>query len=195
MRLPVRWAIDRTSPALALVTSSLNGTKTSTQRNPASAASVHQKMLSIFKKGGYEVIIPKTTASTCCGMMFDTRGFNRVATDKRGELEAVLVQASENGKYPIVMDTSPCAQTVKANLTNNCLNFALYEPVEFISTFLTNKLEWTKVRDQVAVHVPCSSKQMGISPHFAKVRTSAGRGMPRVCWHSGGLRGGSANRT
>ena len=47
--------------------------------------------------------------------------------------------------------------------------FNLYEPVEFISRHLMDKLEWTKVRDNVAVHVPCSSKKMGIEAAFNAV--------------------------
>ena len=47
--------------------------------------------------------------------------------------------------------------------------FALYEPIEFISTFLQDKLEWRKVKDTVAIHVPCSSKKMGVENAFAKV--------------------------
>ncbi len=32
-----------------------------------------------------------------------------------------------------------------------------------------DKLEWKKVRDTVAVHVPCSSKKMGIEEAFSKL--------------------------
>lgn len=44
--------------------------------------------------------------------------------------------------------------------------FALYEPVEFVHHFLANKLEFSKVRDSIAIHVPCSSKKMGIADSF-----------------------------
>lgn len=132
-------------------------------------ASVPQKLMSIFEKAGYEVIIPEGIGSTCCGMMFNTRGFHRVAGDKGHELEEALLVASENGKYPVVMDTSPCLSQLKGNLQSDALKFGLYEPVEFISRFLVDKLEWRRVKDSVAVHVPCSSKQMGLAPHFAKV--------------------------
>ncbi len=32
-----------------------------------------------------------------------------------------------------------------------------------------DKLEWSKVRDNVAIHVPCSSKKMGIEAAFNAV--------------------------
>lgn len=52
--------------------------------------------------------------------------------------------------------------------------FSLYEPVEFIRHFLLDKLEFSRVRDSVAVHIPCSSKKMGIEETFMKV------GLPRL---------------
>jgi hypothetical protein len=47
--------------------------------------------------------------------------------------------------------------------------FSLYEPVEFIRLFLADKLEWRKVKDSIAIHVPCSSKKMGISTSFEEL--------------------------
>ena len=47
--------------------------------------------------------------------------------------------------------------------------FSLYEPIEFIKTHLKDKLEWSQVRDNVAIHVPCSSKKMGVTEAFAEV--------------------------
>lgn len=47
--------------------------------------------------------------------------------------------------------------------------FSLYEPIEFIRTHLKDKLEWSQVRDSVAIHVPCSSKKMGITNAFSEI--------------------------
>lgn len=138
-------------------------------RSDYDQTSVHEKLLSLFNKGGYEVIYPEGLSSTCCGMMFNSRGFKDAAVKKGSELEAALMKASEGGKYPIVMDTSPCLSQVKASLSDPALRFSLYEPVEFIRHFLMDKLEFNKVRDSVAVHVPCSSKKMGIEESFMKV--------------------------
>ncbi|KXZ46746.1 hypothetical protein GPECTOR_41g711 [Gonium pectorale] len=132
-------------------------------------ASVHEKIMSLFAKAGYQVIIPEGVSSQCCGMMFNSRGFKDAAAAKGADLEAALLKASENGKIPIVMDTSPCLAQVKSQISEPSLRFALYEPVEFIRHFLVDKLEWKKVRDTVAIHVPCSSKKMGIEESFSKL--------------------------
>ncbi len=76
--------------------------------------SVHEKLLSLFEKGGYEVIYPKGLSSQCCGMMFNSRGLKEAAVAKGADLEAALMEASEGGKIPIVCDTSPCLSQVGA---------------------------------------------------------------------------------
>ncbi|MEW5310312.1 MAG: hypothetical protein WDW38_002124 [Sanguina aurantia] len=132
-------------------------------------ASVHETLMSLFAKAGYEVIIPQNTGALCCGMLFNSRGFADAAAAKGSEMEDALMVASENGKIPIVCDTSPCLSQIKSQISEPALRFALYEPVEFIRHFLADKLEFKKVRDSVAVHVPCSSKKMGIEDSFMKL--------------------------
>ena len=85
------------------------------------------------------------------------------------DLEEALMVASEGGKLPIVVDTSPCLAQIKEQLSNPALRFALYEPTEFISNHLVDKLEWKQVKDHVAIHVPCSSKKLGVENTFAKI--------------------------
>jgi D-lactate dehydrogenase len=132
-------------------------------------APVHEKLLSLFGKAGYEVVYPEGVSSQCCGMMFNSRGFKGAAAKKGAELEQALLKASEGGKLPIVCDTSPCLSQIKASISDPALRFSLYEPVEFVRHFLLDKLEFSPVRDTVAVHVPCSSKKMGIEDSFVKL--------------------------
>lgn len=130
---------------------------------------VHAKLLSLFGKAGYEVVYPEGIESSCCGMLFNSRGFKDAAAFKGSALEASLLKASEGGKIPIVMDTSPCLAQVKSSLAAPELRFALYEPVEFIRRFLVDKLEFSKKKDSIAIHVPCSSKKMGIEDAFMQL--------------------------
>lgn len=102
-------------------------------------------------------------------MMFNSRGFKDAAALKASELETSLLEASQGGKLPIVVDTSPCMATLKSSLATSALRFSLFEPIEFIRSHMKDKLEWRRVRDSVAIHVPCSSKKLGISEAFAEV--------------------------
>ena len=130
---------------------------------------VADAMMSILKKADYEVVYPAGLSNSCCGMIFNSRGFKSTASAKGSELEEALMVASEGGKLPIVVDTSPCLAQIKEQLSSPALRFALYEPAEFISNHLVDKLEWNKVRDHVAIHVPCSSKKLGVENTFAKI--------------------------
>ena len=39
---------------------------------------VHAKLLSILDKADYDVIIPEGVGNSCCGMIFDSRGYRDV---------------------------------------------------------------------------------------------------------------------
>lgn len=135
-------------------------------RSDTEQQAVHEKLVSLMTKAGYEIVYPEGISNSCCGMLFNSRGFKDAAAAKGAELEAALMAASDGGKLPIVVDTSPCLLQIKSQLSEPQLRFALYEPVEFVRHFLVDKLEFKKVRDSVAVHVPCSSKKMGIANAF-----------------------------
>lgn len=88
-------------------------------------------------------------------MMFNSRGLKDAAVQKGAALEAALLEASQGGKIPIVVDTSPCLSQVKAGISEPALRFALYEPVEFIRHFLVDKLEFSKVRVVASAFSAC----------------------------------------
>ena len=89
---------------------------------------------------------PQGLSNTCCGSMFNSRGYKDAARSKVAELEAALMEASEGGMIPIVFDTSPCLIEARGGMANAALSSAMYEPVQFIRQFLQDKLEFKKVR-------------------------------------------------
>jgi len=117
------------------------------------------KMLSLLDKAGYEVIFPKNMDNLCCGTIWESKGMPDIANQKTAELEEALYEASEQGKYPVLCDQSPCLYRMKHTIQK----MKLYEPVEFITTFLEDKLEFTLTDKPVAVHVTCSMRKMGLA--------------------------------
>ena len=117
------------------------------------------KMLSLLKKAGYEVIFPKNMDKLCCGTIWESKGMLDIADRKTAELEAALWEASEQGKYPVLCDQSPCLHRMR-----ECIKkMKLYEPAEFIYTFLKDKLVFKPTDKPVAVHVTCSTRKMGLA--------------------------------
>ena len=82
-----------------------------------------------------------------------------IADQKTAELDEALWQASEQGKYPIVCDQSPCLHRMRKCITR----MKLYEPVEFIWEHLRDRLEFTPTDRRIALHFTCSTREMGVS--------------------------------
>lgn len=117
------------------------------------------KMLALLKKAGYEVIFPKNMDKLCCGTIWESKGMLDIADRKTAELEAALWEASEQGRYPVLCDQSPCLHRMR-----ECIKkMKLYEPAEFIYTFLRDKLVFKQTNRPVAVHVTCSMRKMGLA--------------------------------
>lgn len=117
------------------------------------------KMVELLNKGGFEVIYPENLNNLCCGMAFLSKGYTDAGVKKSDELEAALLRASENGKYPVLCDMSPCLFTMKENMKSG---LKLYEPVEFILDYLLPNLEITPVEETITVFPVCSMKKMGL---------------------------------
>ncbi|MEI6050668.1 MAG: FAD-binding and (Fe-S)-binding domain-containing protein [Bacteroidota bacterium] len=118
-----------------------------------------EKMIQLLHKGGYEVIYPENLNNLCCGMAFSSKGHGVAGEKKSIELEAALMKASRNGEYPVLCDMSPCLYTMKENMKSD---LKLYEPVEFITTYLLPHLTINPIDEVITVFPVCSNKKMGL---------------------------------
>ena len=125
----------------------------------------------LLGKAGYEVIFPKNLKNLCCGMTWESKGMPDVADAKTAELEAALREASENGRWPILCDQSPCLHRMREKISG----LRLYEPVEFIDKFVLDRVEITPVDACVAVHATCSTRKMGLVDTLLKVARTCAR--------------------
>ena len=138
--------------------SCINQTMGLARKSPVEQPLVN-KMLSLLRKAGYEVIFPQNMEKLCCGTIWESKGMLDIADRKSAELEAALWQASEQGQYPVLCDQSPCLHRMRQCITK----MKLYEPAEFIYTFLRDKLVFTPTDRPVALHITCSMRRMGLA--------------------------------
>ena len=137
--------------------SCINQTMGLARKSPVEQALVN-KMIALLHKAGYEVIFPKNMEKLCCGTIWESKGMMDIADRKSAELEEALYQASNQGRYPVLCDQSPCLHRMREVMSR----VKLYEPVEFIYTFLRDKLDFTPIDDTVAVHITCSMRKMNL---------------------------------
>jgi D-lactate dehydrogenase len=118
-----------------------------------------EKMVELIHKAGFEVVYPENLDNLCCGMAFLSKGYTSAGEKKSAELESELLKASNNGKYPVLCDMSPCLYTMKESMKSG---MSFYEPVEFILKYLVPRLSITPVNETITVFPVCSMKKMGL---------------------------------
>lgn len=129
-----------------------------TAKDTPDATPLVDKTVQLLQKAGYEVIFPEGMDNLCCGTIWESKGMMDIADRKSAELEDALFAASEQGAYPVLCDQSPCLHRMRSVMTK----VKLYEPVEFIYTFLKDKLDFTPVDKPVSIHITCSTQKMGL---------------------------------
>ncbi|WP_019615265.1 FAD-binding and (Fe-S)-binding domain-containing protein [Psychromonas ossibalaenae] len=135
-------------------------------KNSADPRPLVEVTLALLNKAGYQVIIPEELNTQCCGMPYRSKGFTDIYKDKSRQLEQVLQKASKNGKYPVLMDTSPCAALSKKTFT---CRVTIFEPFQFIDQYVLPKLRITTQTDPVMLHITCSSWRSGLASIMHKV--------------------------
>ena len=118
-----------------------------------------EKMVALLRKAGWEVIFPEGMEHLCCGTIWESKGMADIADRKTAELEEALWKASCGGRYPVLCDQSPCLHRMREKIRR----MKLYEPAEFIWTFLRDRLEFHPQEGPVALHITCSMRRMGLS--------------------------------
>lgn len=115
----------------------------------------------LLRKAGYEVVYPKNLKHLCCGMAFSSKGYVKAGKFLSDTTKAALEEASENGKYPIICDMTPCLYTLKTAIGDTPMR--LYEPAEFTRDYLINRLNIRKLDKHVAVFHVCTSKKLAVN--------------------------------
>jgi D-lactate dehydrogenase len=123
--------------------------------------SLTEVTFAVLVKAGFEVISPDLTGE-CCGMPFNSKGMFDQAMQKRSSLIAQLNKLSNNGQYPILIDTSPCKSMLLED-NEATQHLAIFEPVGFVVDILAEHLKFIQLTETVMLHVTCSSRRMGLA--------------------------------
>ncbi len=137
--------------------SCINQTMGLSKEAPVKHALVDE-VIQLMAKAGYEVIFPEGMEKMCCGQIWESKGMLDIADRKSAELEAALWKASEEGKYPVLCAQSPCLHRMRKVMKK----MKLYEPAEFIMTYLVDRLDFHPTDRHIALHLTCSTREMGV---------------------------------
>ena len=121
---------------------------------------------SLLTKAGYDIIYPDGMDQLCCGMPFASKGLSETASAKARELGEALLNASDNGRIPILCDMSPCLYHMQETQDTR---LQLLEPIQFTLTYLAPRLTFDKIPETIAIHTVCSAKKMGLESDFRRL--------------------------
>ncbi len=164
IRKQLRSRITAKPDKVVYFPSCINQTMGLVRKSPEEMALV-DKMVSLLQKGGFEVIVPDNMDKLCCGTIWESKGMMDIADRKSKELEEALWKAREDGRYPVLCDQSPCLHRMRETIRK----MKLYEPAEFIYTFLRDRLVFTPTDEPVAIHITCSMRRMGLADTIINV--------------------------
>jgi D-lactate dehydrogenase len=120
----------------------------------------------VLRRAGYDVVHPPQLDRQCCGQPFDSKGHAATANAMADQLEQALRAASDDGRLPIVFDTSPCAYRMKQALQDR---LPVFDLTEFLHDHVLPRLRITLTGSAVAVHPVCSVRKMGLESKLEAV--------------------------
>src|SRR5271167_3120360 len=139
-------------------------------------SSLMEVMVELARRAGVPVFIPVDVAGTCCGTPFSSKGFNRAHAITINAAVERCWRWSEEGKLPVVVDTSPCTygfKTARAYLTReNQERFdrmRFLDTIEFVHDELLPKLSVRTKSHSVALHPVCSVTKMGVGAKLERI--------------------------
>lgn len=128
-----------------------------------------EAFLTIAKRANINLHIPPNADGHCCGMPFSSKGYKSA---NQAALHKTLTQMwdwSEQGKYPIVIDTTSCTHTLKTcgdDLTPEDKEIwnqlTILDGVEFLHDHVMPKLEIKPVDEEVILHPNCSARKLNL---------------------------------
>jgi len=144
--------------------------------------SIIEVMQSILTKAKIEMVIPKDINTFCCGMPWASKGFQDTADQQRLAFIDLVNNVSEQGKWPVVTDASPCALMLQSNdsqadnsqaddnaLVKQLPVTKIYEASEFIAKHVVDKLHIVKSSQTFLLHKTCSSIKMDEGKYLTEV--------------------------
>ena len=122
--------------------------------------SLQQVVESLCNKAHIDIIYPEHIENLCCGLSFEN--YDDVHERAVKDLHDALMKASQNGKYPIVIDHSACFNHAFKHMPDLEIN----DISEFLCKYVVPHIDIEKCDERVIVHKQCKIKSLGKSQYI-----------------------------
>jgi D-lactate dehydrogenase len=143
--------------------------------NDARDRPVAELLVEVSERAGLPLWIPPDAAGHCCGLPFSSKGFDQAAgLAVNRTIEALWTWTG--GDLPVVLDTSPCAHTLKHSgpdlLPRNLARLErlrILDSIEFAHDEALPRLSPRRMGGRVALHPVCSVRKMNLEGKLLRV--------------------------
>ena len=162
----------------------------------AKSEGVQHAFITLAERAGIELRVPDGIDAACCGTPWKSKGFVDGYTRMCEVTIPLLVAASDDGRLPIVCDSSSCTEGLetmqKVAASRGAINSQLrfVDSVSFAEERLLPNLTVTSPIDSIVIHPTCSSTTLGTSSALERVAAAvAQEATVPVDWNCCGFAG------
>lgn len=134
-----------------------------------SETSLMEAFVAVAQRAGTPVFIPEDVEGVCCGVPFSSKGYTEANAFAANRAIERFWAWSDEGRLPVVVDTSPCTYGMKGsrpNLTpenqDRFDRLTILDGVAFTHDTLLPKLTAKRKSGPVALHPVCSLTKMNL---------------------------------
>lgn len=150
--------------------SRLTGTYSGREKN------LLETFMSICKKSGVQVTVPKGVHSTCCSQIFSSKGFVPAQESAANKVLDLLWVASDGGTIPIVTDVSSCAYTfhklepaLTAENKQRWRQLTIMDSIDFVFEHVMPLTKGRPKEKKIVLHPVCSLTKMKTEDRFLAI--------------------------
>jgi D-lactate dehydrogenase len=138
--------------------------------------SLAETLILIAHRAKINLQIPENISGTCCGMPFNSKGYTKAYQYSLHRSIVNFWEWSEGGKYPMVIDTTSCTQTLRT--CGNDLSqedkekwkkLTLLDSIEFLHDYVLPRLNVKPVEEEVILHPNCSARKLSLDGQMLSI--------------------------
>ena len=144
--------------------------------------SLTETFIAIANRANINLLIPSDVTGHCCGMPFASKGYKQAYQATIHKTLMQMWEWSEQGKYPIIIDTTSCTHTLRTcgdDLTKEDKEIwnqlTILDGVEFLHDHVLPKLELHPADEDVILHPNCSLRKLGLDGKMLSIAKQCAR--------------------
>jgi D-lactate dehydrogenase len=118
--------------------------------------------VALGRRAGIGFRTPKAMEGLCCGTPWKSKGLRAGHEVMLERVLSALVEATEGGRLPVVVDAASCTQGLLTSLSaDGAEALTVLDATEFVATRMLDRLVVTEPVESLALHPTCSSTEIG----------------------------------